>query len=215
MFNKKNTSIVIFLLLSLLLNTSGRRVVLQVVGKVGGQFITSRQVQIAYAIENILFPKETVSSKLSIEMDLDSSLFKTESTALILESVVAQEAINFNVSKVSEADIKKSYEKVLNATKNSSYFKSLKADENELKKMIENKIVAKNFLQFKTNSMATIISDAEAKLYFEQNSQKFSSVTFESMKKNIRDFLSRQQTEDRLKTWFEIIRKKYDVKVFI
>lgn len=206
----------IFLLLSLGFPTFASKVILKAVGKVNGQFITSRQVQIYNIVVNLLNEKETQQRKHNVkEIDIEDPQFKSEATSFVLDYVVALEAENFSVSKVDQKQVENDIQIVNEATKGNSYWKSISVDESELKKIIINRLSAKNFIQFKTNSMSSIISDQEAKKYFDDNKEKFGQISFVNMSDKIKSYLSRQQMEARLKEWFEVLRKKYDVRIMI
>jgi hypothetical protein len=192
-------------------------VVSQSVGQVGDRVITSREVQISAVLTRTLFPvkevaKETKSSTGLYEVHLGDSLIMAEVTALLLEVVVDREAESFSVAKVSDEQLQQSLRKVEKAVEGKAYWDSLEVSPTELKKFVLQKLTAKAFIQFKTNSMVGIISDAEALAYYEKNRLKFGDLAFATFKENIKTFLAQQQLEERTRAWFEIIRRKYKVR---
>lgn len=196
-----------------LLSFSHAAIINQSVGQAGTHVLTSREVQISSAIEHILYPVNG-ETKL-FEIKPEDSKFPNEVTALLLETVVATEAESFNVGKITDEQLKTSLEKIHAATKGKAYWENLEPSAIEIKKRVEQKILAKNFIKFKTDSLNGIISDSEAQSYYEKNKSKFGSVPFPQVKENIRTFLSQQQLQQRLRTWFEVIKRKYKARNFL
>lgn len=188
--------------------------VTQTVGQVSDYVITSREVQIATVIEGVLFPVVKKDNKL-VEIRLGQEDFNKKVTSTLLEVVVAMEAENFNVGVLSEGDISASVVTVEKATSGKAYWNELEVSSKELRKFIRRKLEAKSFLKFKTTSMSGIISDQEAQSYYEKNRAKFGSLPFSSFKENIKTFLAQQQLEERLRSWFEVIKRKYKVRNFL
>ncbi|MNY60610.1 hypothetical protein D3C86_1971860 [compost metagenome] len=60
--------------------------------------------------------------------------------------------------------------------------------------------------------MVGIITDQEAQAYYDKNRIKFGSMPFSNFKENIKTFLAQQQLEERLRSWFEVIKRKYKVR---
>ena len=189
-------------------------VVTQTVGQVADHVVTSREVQISYVAEGILFPAAKASSAYR-ELRVEEAEFRKALTATLLEAVVALEAENFNVGTVPEAEVSVGLSAVERATAGKSFWNSLEVSPDELKRLVQRKLIAKSFLKFKTNSLTGIISDQEAQAYFERNRVKFGNVPFASFKENIKTYLSQQQLEERLRSWFEIIKRKYKVRNYI
>lgn len=127
---------------------------------------------------------------------------------------MASEAENFAVSVEagSEADLQlQKIEKQLAARAD---WRRLEMSSEDLRRLYRQKLTAKNFIRLKTESMTGVISDAEAQAYFEKNRVKFGTLPFASFKDNIKSFLTQQQLEERLRSWFEIIRRKSRVREF-
>ncbi|MDG0817476.1 hypothetical protein [Bdellovibrio svalbardensis] len=201
------------LLLSLLfsVHVQAAPVVTETVGQVADYVATSRELQISTVIERVVFPGKISSLEISPEQPE----FRNALTALLLEIVVAMEAESFSVASVSEKDIEAGIAKVQRAVAGKAYWNQLEVSEAELKKFTTRKFVAKNFLKFKTNSMAGIVTDQEAEAYYEKNRLKFGNMPFASFKENIKTFLAQQQLEERLRNWFEVIKRKYKVRNFM
>ena len=73
---------------------------------------------------------------------------------------------------------------------------------------------SEKFIQFKTDSSLVPVTDEEAKAYFEKNKGRFGNLPFERFKVNIKRFLIRRQVDSRLKDWFDVLQRKYKIKVF-
>lgn len=188
--------------------------VTQTVGQVSEYVVTSREVQIAMVLENILYPaKEGV--KGLYEVHLGSPEFRQAVTTVLLETVVNLEAENFNVSGIADEDLSLAIGKVEKAVAGKIYWNELEVSSAELRKFTLRKLTAKSFLKFKTSSMTSIVTDQEAQVYYDKNRVKFGSLPFSSFKENIKAFLAQQQLEERLRSWFEVIKNKYKVRNFI
>jgi hypothetical protein len=188
-------------------------VVSQSVGQVGDRVVTSREVQISAVLDRILFPnKDAKTGGSSYELRLTDPVMVNEVTAVLLEVVVHKEAESFSVAKVSDDQLQQAVRKVEKAVEGKSYWQNLEVSPVELRKYVLQKLTAKAFIQFKTSSMVGIVSDSEALAYYEKNRLKFGDLPFSSFKDNIKTFLSQQQLEERTRSWFEIIKRKYKVR---
>ncbi|MFM6929229.1 MAG: hypothetical protein ACKOX6_12245 [Bdellovibrio sp.] len=203
------------LLLSLLISvpTWAATVITESVGQVANHVVTSREVQICTVIDNILFPSKGKSGL--VEVRPEQAEFRNHVTSVLLESVIAMEAESFNVGVVSDKDLAEALAKIEKATAGKSYWGQLDVSPTELKVFANRKLVAKSFMAFKTASMVGIITDQEAQAYYDKNRVKFGSTPFAGFKENIKTFLAQQQMEERLRTWFEVIKRKYKVRNFI
>lgn len=189
-------------------------VVTQTVGQVSDQVVTSREVQISMVIENILFPGKD-SGKGLYEIRPGQESFRNAVTSVLLESVVALEAENFSVANVPESELAADIAKIEKIVAGKAYWNSLEVSPLELRKLALRKLTAKSFLKFKTNSMTSIVTDQDVQAYYDKNRVKFVGMPFENFKENIRTFLAQQQLEERIRSWFEVIKNKYKVRNFI
>lgn len=165
-------------------------------------------------IENILFPsKEPV--KGLVEIRPGQVAFRGAVTSVLLESVLALEAENFSVANVSESELATDLLRIEKVVSGKAYWTSLEVSSAELKRLTVRKLTAKSFLKFKTNSMTSIVTDQDVQVYYDKNRAKLGGMPFESFKENIRTFLAQQQLEERIRSWFEVIKNKYKVRNFI
>lgn len=192
-------------------------IVSESVGQAGERIITSREVQIAAVIEKILEsgPPRLKNAKGLFEVQPRDKFFSNEVTALLLETVTYLEAESFDMNLVSESAMKAGVEKVERAVRGKAYWEGLEVSGPELKKVVERKILSKNFIKFKTDSMSSIITDQEAQGYYERNRANFGNLPYLSFRESIKGYLAQQQLQERLKSWFEVIKRKYKVRNFI
>lgn len=179
------------------------------VGQVGTSFITSRDVQLAQAIEGLLY-----MDKKRVEADINDNGFSSLVTATLVEWVVSMEAENFSVAEITEDETVSALQIIDKQTQDWDYWTKLKPTKEEIKLFVVRKIKYKKFFQFKTQASKVNISDSEAKAYFDKNKQKFGSAPFVNFKDNIKSFLSQQYRETRIREWFELLKRKYKVRNF-
>ncbi|MEK2690651.1 hypothetical protein AAAA73_16285 [Bdellovibrio sp. GT3] len=190
-------------------------VVSETVGQVGDYVITSREVQITTVIDHILFPPKDKKSTALMETGPESKEFRNHVTAVLLEAVVAMEAATFNVGTASVAELDEAIVKVERTASGKTYWNQLQPTAAEVKRFTDRKLVAKSFMKFKTGSMAGIVSNVDAYEYYQKNRSKFGSTPFAEIRDSIKTFLGQQQLEERLRAWFELMKRKYKVRNFI
>lgn len=183
------------------------------VGQVGTRILTSREVQISSTIEHILEPEKNEKGLFQIKPEEPG--FPNQVTALLLEAVVAREAESFNVGQVSDQDVKAAAEKVAKTVKGNSYWEALEVTPDEVRQQVQQKLQAKSFIKFKTESMSSIVSERDVRDYYEKNRAKFGNVPYASIHDNIKAYLGQEQLKDRLRSWFEVIKRKYQVRNFL
>lgn len=186
-------------------------VITKIVGGVGDYYLTSREVIAGRYIEKALFS----ISNMEITTQLDSPQFGRQLTAALLERVVSVEAENFTISHVEESELKESTQKVQKALSVEKTWANLQVVDHELRDWVDRKLRAKKFLKYKTESATLGVTDEEVKEYFDKNRYKFGNMPIQNFQENIKAFLIKQQMEERLKEWFEILKKKYKVRNYI
>jgi hypothetical protein len=130
----------------------------------------------------------------------------------LLERAAVLEAESFTVGTPLEKELKEVLARAEKALAGKAYWKSLECEASCLRQSLTTKMVARNFITIKTESMTSIVTDSEAQAYFERNRLKFGTAPFESFKENIKAFLMKQQRQDRLRAWFEVLKKKYKLR---
>lgn len=179
----------------------------KIVGTAADQVVTSREVEIVNLLE-----KGLVSDKNTSPVPVTDTRFNLEVAQVLLEIVVQTESSVFEFNQVTDAEFKDAQETIQRNLANSKEWRALQASSAEIEKFLKRKMISKKFIKVKSDSMKGFITDSEAKDYFDKNRLKFGQVPFVQFKENIKTFLGQQQLEERLKAWFEIIKKKYKVK---
>ena len=189
-------------------NSQAATMVLKTVGQVADQVITSRTVQINAGLEQALYKRK---GKVEIPK-MDSMAFKKEVSTTLLETTVFMESRNFKLAQVKASEVNKASADALKKLARVPAWKALEVQAPEVRKAILRKLRAKKFIRFKADSSVVPVTNSEAREYFDKNRLKFGDLPFENFKENIKAYLSRQQVEQRLRDWFEVLQNKYNVK---
>lgn len=187
----------------------------EAVAQAGGQVITSREVQISYAIDQAMavpLKKGAPPDRKSWLLKAPSEEFEKHLAQMLLELVVQLEAENFSIGQVSSDDLAAHQKHVDEQMKAWAPWQNLEASLAEVQQMITRKLRAKNFLKFKMESSGVQISDDEAKAYYEKNRVKFGNYPFAQFKDSIKEVLAQEQLQSKLRDWFEILKRKYRVQ---
>ncbi len=183
------------------------------VGQVKERIITSREVVIHQVVERELYGASKMAQ--SMKVDIESQGFAKEVNVLLMEWVVFLEAQALEASPLEPKDLEEALQKFKTKSANSEEFKVLKPSEKEIQLAVERKLRSKKFIQLKMDTSTVPVTDAEAEKHFQDNRLKFGNLPFENFKANIKTFLTRQQTDKRLKDWFEILQVKYQMRNFL
>ncbi len=179
-------------------------------GVVGGNIVTTREVQIQRLLEKWLAGDAPSDSKKILA--IDSKPFGEATQHALLQAVIALEAKNFNVVQLTDDEINGPAEKLKGLSPKLAPWKALNPSSSELKLLLSRILQAQKFIRFRAQSSVLPITDAEALRYFGENRLKFGELPFENFKENIKSFLSRTQVDRRLKDWFDVLLNKYQVK---
>lgn len=190
------------------------RVVSLAAGQAQDHIVTSREVELSFLIEAALF-EEGKSPAAVKKADIKSPAFVKKVTAVLLEWSVYFEAQNFATVKVAENELQEAEEKAWERLKDNARWKELEPVRSEVRQMIRRKFQAKEFIRFKADASSVPITDGEARKYFEQNRLKFGNLPFENFRDTIKTFLAREQMDERLKDWFDVLQSKYQVRNFL
>lgn len=185
------------------------------VGQVGSEVVTSREVQISFALDQVLMSQAVVKKNVDRTAWLitpGTESFRAHLSQVLLELLIKMEAESFSVAQVSTEDVKTEMVLAKDSLKDWSEWKKWEVTDLELERLVFRRKMAKNFLKFKTESSGVVVTDAEVKAYFEKNRVKFGTAPYEQFKEGIRDVLAQQQLEEKLKDWFEILKRKYRVR---
>lgn len=183
-------------------------------GSVKKEAVTSREVNIQFIIEQILYE----GGRKVVALPLKEKALKKEVSTLLLEKIIYLEAISFQVAEVPKNELRQMRSLFLKNLKKSSYLKhwnSMDVGKNELNVLLVQKLRTKKFIDFKRKSSEVAISNQEAKEYYDRNQRKFGSLSFDSLKENIKNYLKQEQSSKRLSAWFQNLRVKYEVRNFL
>lgn len=204
--------IALAMIISFICSPSFAVIVNWAVGDVGGKIVTRREVQINYIIERILNPNKKLGSREKWILTEGSKFLEDQVTSFLLEKVVSEEAQNFAVGKVSDLELNEAVSQVKQSVSDWRYWSELEVESTELKAQIMQKLRAKKFIKFKADSTVVQITTTEAQAYYDRNRIKFGNLPFASFETNIKQFLSRKQMNERLRDWFEVLKRKYKVR---
>lgn len=195
------------------------QVVTRAVGQVGDSAITSRQVILAGLIEQWTLalqdrPKETIpkEEKMRWILRLDTEAFRTQLTRMMIDWIVALEAENLSVADIPFGELQLKQTRFLIEMAALPEWKRLGYSQVEVNMALRRKLRSRAFLQFKIETSGILVTDDEAKEYYDKNRSKFGNYGFLQFKGSIKEALTQQKLEVRLKDWFEILKKKYRVR---
>lgn len=181
----------------------------EVVAKIGKDVVTSRIVFADTIIENNW-------SKASSTKDLStkSGDFSSELNSYLMERVVYQESRSFSLVKVTDSEVESKKKAILSRIKSdrtASTWNNLALTPDEINELIKQKIASQKFIDFKSKASYVPVTEAEASNYYQNNKSHFEGKEYKNIKENIKKDLARQQAEQRLDDWYDILKKKYDV----
>ena len=182
-------------------------------GQVGERIVSTRDVEVHHMIVHALYhykskPKDLPFNKQDLQREVSS---------FMLEEMVYQEAKSFGLAKVSSKEIKRSSTKVLARILKSplsSYWKKWGIETDELDLFVERNIRARRLISIKRKSAEVLVSDTEIDNYLKANAIKEEERNKKNYRDTVRSFLGRRQGEERLRQWFQVLKSKYEVKVF-
>lgn len=206
-----------------------------------GHVISSREVKISYIIDQALaMPLDKEIADKAVESQSltannkkkdsvrggshasvkDQWLLANDSTDMqahlaqvLVEIVVSSEAESFSIGQVDKDDFERWQKHLQEQTRNWSPWKNLEVQPDELSSILNRKMRAKNFLKFKMEASGVTVSEDEVKQYYEKNRVKFGNMPYAQFSQSIRDKLTQDQTQERLKDWFDILKRKYRVRL--
>lgn len=182
-------------------------------GSLKKEVITNRTVHVDAVIESILYGQPPLARVLKSKME--NSEQKKQMERYLIQKIVYLESKSFNSSKVESQVLNGEILKVRRAVQKEGDLKELwgflTVSESELKRVVEEKLESKKFLNFKEQASHIPATEAEALSYYQNNKKEFQGHSFESLKAKIREEIAREQTEQRIADWLDILKKKYDL----
>ncbi len=188
--------------------------VMKLVAEVNQKVLSSRDVEVHYLVTKIL---EGQVSKLPLAMDSDD--FRLSLDQLIVESMVYSEAVDFGIAKITDEEMETAFKNVKQKIGETAALKArwivLDYSDAKLRDKIQRRLRSGKLLKYKADSNNQQVTDDEAKDYFEKNKQRFGNIDFENYKPTIKKFIAKKTADDRLREWFDVLKKKYKVKTLI
>jgi hypothetical protein len=185
----------------------------QIVGHVDKKPITSREVLWYDFIESHFQNKSSQIKKIiTSAANTSSSEFISKTTKYSLARAIALDAEQFEFPKPKSEDVQMLSQKVIKSIEALKIAEFYKPSSEEILKLIQVKLVSEQFLKFKSQSSALPITDADAKIYFDENKNKFAQSGFESVKSQIKVQIAKSQIDSRMNTWYNLLQEKYGYK---
>lgn len=182
------------------------------VAQVSEHIVTSREVYLFYAL-NQLLDNQSLDSKV---LNIESDEFAREIRETLQDWCVFLEARAFQAVPVFEEDVQKFYSGVIvKKWMQHPWQKQYEYSHRELRDNLIRVMQARQLMQFRGQASSIPISDSDAQKYYEENRFKFGEAKFENVKDNIKSFLAKSQAEKRMYDWIELLKAKYQTKNYI
>lgn len=182
------------------------------VAQVGGHIVTSREVYLFYAL-NQLIDSETLDNKV---LNIESDEFAREIRHTLQDWCVFLEAKAFQAVPVFEEDVQEIMNKIIvKKWMQNPWQKQYEYSSREIRENLIRVMQARQLMQFRSQASSIPISDSDAQKYYEENRFKFGDSKFDSVKDNIKSFMAKTQSEKRMHDWIELLKAKYQTKNYI
>lgn len=132
-----------------------------------------------------------------------------------MEWAIAIDAKTFSENAQVKTEIPKWSQKVQEAWSARPEWKRLAPSQEEVRAILERKLIAREVIKLKTDSSLVPVTDNEAEDYFKKNRLKFGTMPFAAFRENIKSYLVKTQTERRLKDWVETLSRKYKFRNYL
>lgn len=188
------------------------------VGEVGDRVVTSREVRIDDAVEQALVQKPSTAGHTFRVLGGQEKSFPSDVTKVLDEWVIDLEAKALSIDpmqSVSRAELSERIKSVQEFWAGKPGWAELEVSPEELRDVVDRKLLVKQFEKLKSDPSLAPISDDEALAYYRKNRSRFGAATFPDVRDGIKGSLSKAQTERRLIEWREVLRRKYKVRNFI
>lgn len=188
-------------------------------GRVADMMLTTREVMMTHMIEIALYKQDASAALASLKLRADrvhERDFVRETTSALIETAIFFEADSFTSnSQVDDKAIRKLVKTAEAKLNKNKVWLELEPEPQEVFELVRRKARAKEFIKFKMDSGTIPITDKEAEDYFSNNRLKFENLPFDSFKDNIKNYLTKQQVDRRIKDWFELLQAKYRVRNYL
>lgn len=190
------------------------RVVTQSAGRTTDHVVTTREVIINSAVEDVLFRGPGAVKGLRAR-HVGSPEFNRELNSVLLEWAIYKEALTFTAGTVSQAEKRSAISRINSQLGGQGFWRAMEVQEVELVDLVDRKLRSKNFVNFKVESVSNPPSEAEMRSYFDSNLLQFEDKPFEEFRESIRQYLIRQNADRRLRDWYELLSERNNIRNFL
>lgn len=198
----------LFILLLASAPVGAKVLISETVGVVAGRVYTSREVVLSVLMDRLI---DAQAGQSPLPFKRGSSPDARAVGHVLLEAAVAREAEGLGLVP-EEGEAEAWATRTRGWLAGSADGRAYGFTEAEVRRVALEKSRSRGFIRMKSESLRGLVTDAEAETYFEQNRVKFGQLPFSAFRENIVSYLSQQRMEERLRSWFEILRRKYRVR---
>ena len=199
----------VFLAILLLSVASGKPVLFN-----GTAAIVSKKVLTisdAYIYRAIVRFRDGEASPIKLEQgeELTRTVQKVVLQEIVLKEMQSYKFVGTTrkvVEKWLQEEKEKGREKVWD-----SLAKTFEKAESEMVDRLWRQWQVEDFIQKKIDTLAPIVTEAEAQKYYKTNEVRFRGTSFETMKPNILTLLKKQETQKGLDEWIKSLKERYVV----
>lgn len=165
--------------------------------------VTLRDIRVAYLMDQALV------GSLSKEQAWDDALALSN---FLVDEVVSLEAEQLRLYQMSTTEIASKMSMIKPELEALPEWKKWSVSDDELQQLLMRKWRAQSFLKMKAEPLGIDISEEEIYRYYEKNKKKLGGYSVDHFKDSIRAILVKSRSEAKLKEWFEVLKKKYQVR---
>lgn len=189
-------------------------------GRAGKRGVTQREAQIGAALEQwFLLRDSSGRSKQKLLFSPSwlpspgSEAFRAAVGRSLTEVVVNLEADRFGLAPISVSLVQNTAKDFLLVAGSSRAWQEMGVSTQEVETLVLRRLRTAAFLRQRTEAEGIQITDVEILEFYEKNRARFGDLPLSSLRESIRESLTRTRQEERLKDWFESLRRKYNVRM--
>ena len=169
--------------------------------------VTLRDVRVAYFMEQALVG--SLSKEGWKEQNWDESWALSN---YLVDEVVSLEAEQLRLYQMSTTEISTKMSMIKPELESLPEWKKWAVNDDELQQLLMRKWRAQSFLKMKAEPLGVDVSEEDIYRYYEKNKKKLGGYSVDNFKDSIRAILVKSRSEAKLKEWFEVLKKKYQVR---
>jgi hypothetical protein len=182
-------------------------------GRVMDHVVTTREVLINSLIEDVLYRPKAPRAIHAVSMK--DRAYLRETSAVLLEWAIYYDGKTEKQVNISDKEVDLAIKRAEKTLRKNQAWQEAMVESSELRDVIIRKLKVKSLIDAHMALFTPVITDSDAKNYFEENKYKFSNLQFESLRPNIKAFLQKEQSDERMREWFELLQIKYKVRNFL